>query len=146
MGSRADFYVGGPHPKQEDWLGSIAWDGYPDGIPDEILKAKTEEEYKAAVLAFLKGRKDATFPEMGWPWPWEDSDTTDFAYTWWGEVNICCFGRGWIRASDPRLKEDDVFGEGNKPGFFPNMKNIQKVDMGSRSGVIVLGFNPGVKN
>lgn len=37
MGTRADFYV-----KRTDhllWLGSIAWDGYPDGIDESVIGA-----------------------------------------------------------------------------------------------------------
>ena len=40
MGTRADFYVG--KGKDSEWLGSIAWDWYPDGIPDNILDAESE--------------------------------------------------------------------------------------------------------
>ena len=37
MGTRADFYIG--KGTDAEWLGSIAWNGYPDGIgrPDPQL-------------------------------------------------------------------------------------------------------------
>lgn len=45
MGTRADFYIEvGNELKPKDWLGSIAWDGYPKGIPASIKKAKTKND------------------------------------------------------------------------------------------------------
>jgi len=38
---RADFYVG--RGKDANWLG-VSLDGYPDGIPKELLKSQTEGE------------------------------------------------------------------------------------------------------
>jgi hypothetical protein len=132
MGTRADFYRGGINPETMIWLGSIAWDGYPDGIDEVVLKATTETEYAEAALAFMEPRSDYTHPEQGWPWPWEDSNTTDYAYTFAdGRVVANCFGHGWFTATDA-MPELDV-----KPTPFPNMKKIQKVDMGPRSGLII---------
>ena len=69
MGTRADFYVG--RGQKAEWLGSIAWDGYPDGLSDiPVLSAQTEVAFRAAVRDMLASRKDGTTPEMGWPWPW----------------------------------------------------------------------------
>lgn len=42
MGTRADFYVGrGP---EAEYLGSIAWDGHPEGMPSELLRSSAEPE------------------------------------------------------------------------------------------------------
>ncbi len=104
MGTRADFYIGrGPDAK---WLGSIAYDGYPDGISvdnnpesSHMLGAETEEEFREELSKFFKIRDDLTLPEQGWPWPWENSSTTDYAYAFDdGHVFISYFGRGWISA------------------------------------------------
>ena len=78
MGTRADFYVG--KGKDAEWIGSIAMDGYRDGIAGYILKAKNETVYRKAVETFLKSRDDARFPDQGWPWPWDDSGTSDCSY------------------------------------------------------------------
>lgn len=32
MSTRADFYVG--RGAEAEWIGSISWDGYPDGVDD----------------------------------------------------------------------------------------------------------------
>ena len=131
MGSRADFYVG--RGEKAEWIGSIAWDGYPDGIPDDVKDAKTEAEFRLAVRTALAKRDDATFPEKGWPWPWEDSRTTDFAYAFdGGTVYASCFGREWFVAAGPEPEND-----GPKVAVFPNMKAIQKVTFGGRSGLMV---------
>lgn len=71
MGTRADFYIRNENsePKMK-WLGSIAWGGYPDGIGKNVLESTSAEDYEQNVLAFLKGEDSATFPDDGWPWPW----------------------------------------------------------------------------
>ena len=92
MGTRADFYV-----NQSSWLGSIGFDGYPDGINDVIFEATSEESFRSEVHDFLKNRQDATFPEDNWPWPWTDSKTTDFAYSFdtkTGKV-LVLLSEGW---------------------------------------------------
>jgi hypothetical protein len=79
MGTRADFYVGrGPNA---EWIGSIAFDGYPDGItmkteeklpwpegqehidwPEgkHLFDATTEAEFRERVERFFQYRDDAT--------------------------------------------------------------------------------------
>lgn len=133
MGTRADFYVG--RGVDAKWLGSIAWDGYPSGIPDDILSCQDEDTYQKNVNAFLMNREDGTLPEMGWPWPWESSDTTDYAYAFDGKkVWISYFGSGWAE------KEDDI-DSNTKKVIFPNMKSIQNVNFGKRSGIIIIQRN-----
>lgn len=77
MGTRADFYVG--RGLNAEWLGSVAYDGHPSRYP-RILRARTEEEFRAAVAAMLKKQDDATLPPRGWPWPWNNSGTSDYGY------------------------------------------------------------------
>ena len=77
-------------------MGSIAWDGYPDGIELAILEARDRKTYQKKVNDVLFSRDDKTLPGDGWPWPWKDSQTTDFAYTFDGEKVLCsCFGSPW---------------------------------------------------
>ena len=138
MGTRADFYVGrGPNA---EWLGSIAWDGYPDGIDDSVLKAASEGAYRAAVTTFLADREDASLPSDGWPWPWDDSGTTDYAYAFENcAVVASCFGARWHDPNAERTEEeedaDDKF-----PATFPNMSDRKRRPIfGKHSGVIVVG-------
>jgi len=99
MGTRADFYVG--RGKSAEWIGSIAYDGYPEGVPEDVVKTSTESEFRSEV-AKLTGGEDGTLPSMGWPWPWENSNTTDYAYAFeGGQVYGTCFGRGWWPADKP---------------------------------------------
>lgn len=156
MGTRADFYVG--RGLSAEWLGSIAWDGYPDGIPDQIRRATDEAVFRAEVAAFLQREESATKPEDGWPWPWEDSRTTDYAYAFdSGEVFASCFGHPWFNAArgeppePPEPGDDDdslVVGElltaGTHPAVakveFPDMSARRRVTFGKRSGLIVIGL------
>ena len=132
MGTRADFYIG--LDCKAEWLGSIAYDGYPgDSIPDSILKATAAEDFRAAVLEFLKGRDDGTLPEFGWPWPWKSSATTDYSYAWHNDTVWIARG-GWSKAGnwndDQRVIEF--------PENFPDMSDRQNVTLGKRSGVMIL--------
>ena len=137
MGTRADFYVG--RGESAEWLGSIAWDGYPDGIAVDVIQAKSEDAYRKAVSEMLDEDKASTRPERGWPWPWEDSRTTDYAYAFDGEkVWASCFGSEWWSAADPEPDHDSL----KKTAIFPNMKNRQRVTFGARSGLIVFPAPP----
>lgn len=136
MGTRADFYYGRGDNAQ--WLGSIAWDGYPDGIDDAILKANTPEDYRAALVAFFAKRDDVTLPEDGWPWPWTDSHTTDYAYAFdGGKVWACPFGYGWLDPLQPQPEEDSF--HKSKTVAFPDMTERQNVTLGKRSGLMFIG-------
>jgi hypothetical protein len=146
MGTRADFYVG--RGKKAKWLGSIAWDGYPGGLPKSLLMAKqSEEHFRMEVAKELATRGDATFPEMGWPWPWNDSHTTDYAYAFEdGKVWTSCFGCEWV---DPLLSDkelnDAIDNAKEKAAIFPDMLGIKNVNWGKRSGIIIVGPK-GVEN
>lgn len=153
MGTRADFYVG--RGLTAEWIGSIAWDGYPEGIqPREhnkrgefvsgrhLFDAKTKEEFTERVNLFFEGRDDVTLPADGWPWPWENSQTTDYSYAFDdGKVWASCFGCEWF---DPKAKltdeEHEALHEGprGKSAVFPQM-STDRFTMGKRSGVIVIG-------
>lgn len=124
MGSRADFYKNRELEKME-WLGSIAWDGYPEGIDRDVLEAKTEEQYDLALKEFFRERNDVTLPAQGWPWPWDDSKTTDYAYAFEnGKVLASCFGHPWF---DPLEKEEDNDEDDSAKMEFPDMKDRKKV-------------------
>jgi hypothetical protein len=132
MGTRADFYVG------KEWIGSVAWDGYEwSDKPDcPIVTAKTEDDFRLAVTTMFTPRDDVTLPEHGWPWPWKDSRTTDFAYVFNGDkVDTYIFGclyTGEKDEDDYRKASDEEY------DGFPDMTKIQKVTLGPRSGVIVV--------
>lgn len=138
MGTRADFYAG--RGANAEWLGSIAWDGYPSGIGEAILAAPDEASFRDAVKSALAERDDGTPPEMGWPWPWDTSHTTDFSYAFdEGAVHGCCFGGPWFDAKKEAASEDDERPEASGPEtIFPNMADRKSVASGNRSGLIVL--------
>ena len=135
MGTRADFYVG--RGKKAEWLGSIAWDGYPGGLPEKLLRATNLETFRANVEKFFKERKDVTRPAQGWPWPWGDSGTTDFSYAFDRKrVFISQFGGSWY---GPKAKRIPKVGTGKAE--FPDMSTQKNVTLDSqRSGLIILGI------
>lgn len=64
MGTRADFYVG--RDQGANWIGSIAWDGYTNGISAAVLRAETKTEYLDAVATFFNDRADVTNSELSY--------------------------------------------------------------------------------
>ena len=145
MGTRADFYVG--KGKGAEWIGSIAWDGYRDGIPPQILQCQSEEAFRHAVTEFLAGREDKTLPEQGWPWPWEDSSITDCSY--WFFEGRCWDAQGsperYVPADEPSTQDDDgdlyrKWLEGHEVIQFPDMSRMkQREKLGAHSGIMVIG-------
>lgn len=138
MGTRADFYVG--RGENAEWLGSIAWDGYPSEIPSHIFDTTTESDYREAVNLDLASRNDWTTPAMGWPWPWETSNTTDYAYAFdGGKVYGSCFGYPWF---DPHDEPEDH--DNSQQVVFPDMSACMNVQFGGkRSGIIVISAPEG---
>jgi hypothetical protein len=134
MANKADFYIGrGP---MAEWVGSIQWDGYRDGLPRTVLEAETEEEYRAAVASFLKGRADSVTPEKGWPWPWEDSRGTNYAYAFdEGEVWGSCHGSSWWKA---RKKEPEHTSLKRGIARFPDMSLVKKMTSSPDGGGILI--------
>lgn len=153
MGTRADFYVG--RGEQAEWLGSTAWDGYPRGVfPDypELFTSPTltEPEYRGWVAGHLEGRNDGTKPEQGWPWPWDDSRTTDYAYAYEdGKIYGSCFGYPWFQV-DPNASEWGEPQEDEEAEYvplpkeekviFPNMLKLKATTYGARSGLMVISI------
>lgn len=138
MGTRADFYVG--RGENAEWLGSIAFDGYPDGIDKQVLGCQSFEAFRHAVNDFLAASEYKTLPEQGWPWPWETSATTDFAYAFdSGMVYASCFGGPWFECTTPDADapEDDVT---TPKAVFPDMsKAKQREKFGPHSGLLIIG-------
>lgn len=140
MGTRADFYVG--RGESAEWLGSIAFDGYPDGIASSVLNAITEAGYRNAVSDLLAvERRHATLPDEGWPWPWETSDTTDYAYAFdGGRVWGACFGYEWFDATQPEPDDDYTV----KRCVFPQMRTDRAKMPGMRGSGVMLVTSQGV--
>lgn len=152
MGTRADFYVG----KNEAavWIGSIAWDGYRDSIPEKILTAKTSRGFRRAVARFFQDRDDATTPDKGWPWPWNNSSTTDCSY--WFFSGHCWDAQSGTELDDYKYVRCDIpepnwghrgadedrqrarWMKGSETIRFPDMTALKNVTLGSRSGIILI--------
>lgn len=158
MGTRADFYVA--KPEGLEWLGSIAWDGQEI---DHVALASTEEGFRQSLEEFFADRDDVTRPARGWPWPWNDSRLTDYAYVFVEGVGVV------YRAGDSYDRETPDDGkcrryvnkglEDNPPkdwafdeeyGYeklaavdafyvYPDMRERQNVRMDRGSGLITVG-------
>jgi hypothetical protein len=147
MGTRADFYVGqGP---DAEWIGSIALDGYREGIPPVILHAVNETFYRNAVCAFLAASSSGTTPDQGWPWPWDDSSISDCSYWFFdGKTHDARRLGGqeeWLVPCSVDLPDDEdekqyeaIKAQSTPITAWPNMSSKAAVTMGKRSGLIVL--------
>ena len=130
MGTRADFWVG--HGPQAEWLGSVAWDGYQWHEQPEcsLMVAANALDFRAAVTSILAGRKDATVPSAGWPWPWNTSATTDYAYVFDdGDTHVYTFG-------SPAVADDAE--EQPERTDWRDMSAVQNVNLGERSGLVIV--------
>jgi len=152
MGTRVDFYVG--RGEQAEWLGSYPFDGYPDGVFGDVRDNPElwdagdapvrEEDWRAFVASVLaEGGEASTTPDMGWPWPWETSATTDYAYAWdEGTIYGSSFGDAWFQV-DPTAEDfgqpEDEDDNGGGTAVFPDMTSRMAATLGPRSGVIVIG-------
>jgi len=143
MGTRVDFYLG--RGESAEWLGSYPFDGHPASVFDQaselFAQPLTEAAWREWVARFLADRDRSTTPELGWPWPWDDSRTTDFAYALDdGVIYGSSFGYEWFRV-DPNAEDfgqpDDDGDE--KTAVFPDMSARKAVTYGPRSGLIILG-------
>lgn len=142
MGTRADFYIG--RGKDAEWLGSVAWDGHPENFRPIMIQV-TEKGFREMVAKELAGRDDATLPEHGWTWPWNDSGTTDYAYAFDdGKAYTTCFGDRWGTLADyeKECASDDEYKEAKAAlprAEFPDMSERKNVTLGKRSGVLIFG-------
>ena len=140
MGTRADFFVGvGP---EAEWIGSTSHDGHPTKWGQKPLAARTEAAFREAVEERLSTRHAlVTRPSEGWPWPWEDFRTSDYAYAWdpARDTAVASCGCKWVTpvqmAADPDclhtgdpLHDDEV----------PDMRKVPKGDVLGKSGLLFL--------
>jgi len=77
--TKADFYIG--NGIAANWIGSIYSDGYPNGIPIQILICTNPTLFEEEVVEFLHKVKGIVKTDGGkWPWLWPDSQMTDYSY------------------------------------------------------------------
>lgn len=137
MGTRADFYV--RNDNQMEWLGSIGWDGYPSAIDDALLGANTEDDFRSSVSKFFDDRDDVTLPDRGWPWPWDDSRTTDYSYIFEiGKVMASSFGSPLFDPTLPEPEDNENDNEEKMKDYFPNMAYWKNVRFDDASGLIII--------
>jgi hypothetical protein len=76
---RADFYT-----LDEDrgmvWLGSVTKFGDPSMVPAEILIQNGLQNFEFELDDYLECHPYGVKASEGWPWEWEDSQMTDYAY------------------------------------------------------------------
>lgn len=169
MGTRADFYLG--RGQDAEWLGSVAWDGYPDGIDltlaeqeemfpggpmtsahrpfpeaEHPFRAETEQQWRDAIRRYFEHRDDVSLPADGWPWPWNDSAATDFAYTFEdGKVYASCCGGPWVQM--PCTDEEAFEDPPGDTAVFPDMQDRKRVRLsGPASGLTVIEITSGERS
>lgn len=144
MGTRADFYIG-TDPKTMEWLGSHALDGHPEKVPESVIYAVDEADYRKCVAEKLATRRDWSGPDRGWPWPWEDSRLTDYAYTFaGGQFLVANWGNGWFAwkdATSDNFGDDEIVIPVVEPAAFPDMSAVQSIAwVDQHSGLITLSM------
>lgn len=147
MGTRADYYIKSKNNKLK-WIGSTGWDGYPEGMELSLLRSNSLEVFQSEFKKHIETRDDFTSPKDGWPWPWDDSRTTDYAYIFdvnEGKVSVSCFNSGLFDPLKYRKCKDNgkykLINNAINKIIFPNMKvkrNAISLDS-KKSGLIVIG-------
>ncbi len=100
MGTRAQFFIGNPQDIEgREWLGTVAWDGYPNGdCGDAVRGSKTADEFRAGVAKIAKEREDFGDPDRNsFPFPWRDDlFRTDVTFAFFdGEVKATYYHAGF---------------------------------------------------
>lgn len=119
MGTRASFWVGNPQDlEHREWLGCVAWDGYPCGFDGALEKIQTEADFRAFVAEQSK-REDFARPGRGWPYPWDgDIFLTDYSYAFFPDgLRLTCYHHGWQTLAEhdaENQREDDAPEEADK--------------------------------
>jgi len=90
------------------------------------------------VAALIRSRSDGTKPEQGWPWPWDDSHTTDCAYAFDGGRVWTCIDGSWFPAADG-WPDGDAIRSASRDAVFLDMSERKRPTLGPRSGVVVFG-------
>ncbi len=103
-----------------EWIGSIAWDGYPDEIPDSIKNAKEESIYRNRWRVSGPAGRCNGF-RTGLAVAWENSRGTDYAYAFDGGVVYGSkFGGGGSTLRSRAGKPWEA-----KTSVFPDMTKVQ---------------------
>lgn len=127
MGTRAQFFIGDPSDASaRQWLGCVAWDGYPDGDVGKALRGAVDEgAFKARVGLLQTAREDFCDPaKHSFPFPWtDDLYLTDFTYAFFdGRVQVTCYHGGWrdlARVMNAE-KDDEIWSDVDElPGDVP---------------------------
>ncbi|AXQ68925.1 hypothetical protein HOU00_gp200 [Caulobacter phage CcrPW] len=101
MGTRAQFFINHPSDLEKRiWLGSVAWDGYPEGdIGEAFQGVKTVHDFREAVDKIALQRDDYCDPDKrSFPFPWmNDLYLTDCTYAFFDDaVQFTYFHNGFM--------------------------------------------------
>jgi|SRR5882724_5558105 len=140
MGTRADFFIGiGPNA---EWIGSTSYDGDPSGWGRKPLSARTEALFRNAIEEMLSDHEAlVTRPSEGWPWPWPDFRTSDYAYAWDPARNSAVVSRGYTWVTPSQMAADpDCLCSGSplRDDEVPDMRKVPKGDILGKSGLMFL--------
>ena len=138
MGTRAQFFFGNPQDlNARQWLGCVAWDGYPDGdIGDAFRNVKTSKGFRAAIARIAKRRDDFCDPARhGFPFPWTGNlFLTDCTYAFFdGAVQFTWFHRGFVPLAE-YLSFDDVKSDAYSEGDDTLPENVPAPTRHDESG------------
>lgn len=123
MGTRAAFWKGDPRNlKDREWLGCVAFDGYPEGI--EGIEKVTDEKSFLELVNQQSARRDFASPKRGWPYPWSDDVfLTDFTYAFFdGKLQLSPYHHGFMT-----VKEYEAYCAADEPEDKPDDHTMQNV-------------------
>lgn len=135
VGTRADYYAA-CRGKPPEWLGSTAWDGTPETILPHLAPCTKKYYFLKNLKHLLESRDDSTMPNQGWPWPWEDSKTTDYTYMYYnGKIYIRHFDSPVVDTNYRKVYNKQVLKHfADLPSF-----DCDSPALGARSGYLMRG-------
>lgn len=77
MGTRADFYI--DNKGDMTWLASMFKNAQPWNIPVIVLAQVNPTMFSEQLFDYLE-ESGKGYQDTKWPWPWEDSQMTDYSY------------------------------------------------------------------
>ena len=144
MGTRAAFFIGDFRDvEKREWLGCIAWDGYPEGLP-EMCGAKSEDDFREIISKYQDDRDDFAKSDGPFPFPWNDDlCLTDETYCWHDGQIYCEMDYRFVPLAERQSVESDEDFEALRAKYpIEDCRNIPapggKYDGGAPDSIIVV--------
>lgn len=147
MGTRAQFFIGNPiDVENREYLGCIAWDGYPNGDCGDALRGCTSlEAFREGIAQIAKERDDfGDAKDRAWPFPWKDDlFLTDVTFAFFDNQVMATYFHAGFRPLEFFYQEDGgEYGDDHADEIPGNIKAPLSSKPPAPDSIMVLTANP----